>query len=224
VTFTAGSAPARLRPGGAFPYPRPSGIGAYPEQVGIWTDPEKLPADRAAIPDDDLISIQVWAKLQGVGLSTAYSNNSKSARRREDGEARAGDMPAPDDHAGQTPMWLMRTYRAWAKSRPGSKGTSGTGTRGGRGRGKQVRLPFACPHCHHEITEEDLDAAQAEARAEFARLRADGAAVAEAGERVGLDEATARSWEMARRSSARRVEAEPVTVEMPNGRRRQIKA
>ena len=58
----------------------------------------------------------------------------------------------------------------------------------------------------------------------FARLRAGGLSAADAGERVGLDEATARSWEMARRSAARRVEAGPVTVEMPGGNVREIRA
>src|ERR1019366_9441704 len=128
------------------------------------------------IPDGDMITVDVWAVLQGVSKVTAQSNLSKANARRAAGEPRAGDMPEPDDRAGQTPLYLMGTYRAWAAARPGRSGAKGTGSRGGTGEGKRVRLPLECPHCHHQVTEADLSAL-ASLRARFTELREGGAIV-----------------------------------------------
>jgi hypothetical protein len=200
----AGTAPARLRPSGAVPCPEPAGITAYPWPVSLWTDPEKVPADRSVVPDTDVITIDVWARLQGVSKVTAQSNLSKSNKRREAGEPRPGDMPEPDDRVGQTPVYLMGTYRAWEAARPGrSGGTTGTGSRGGQGAGKRVRLPLECPHCHHQVTEADLEAL-ASLRAKFTEARETGATVADAAKAAGISPETARSWEFARRGAGRR--------------------
>jgi hypothetical protein len=54
----------------------------------------------------------------------------------------------------------MKTFREWMKRRPGKNSSlgkaGGPGSRGGQGARKQVRLPIECPHCHHEITAEDM--------------------------------------------------------------------
>jgi hypothetical protein len=138
------------------------GADPYPNDMEIITDPAKLPADRAAIPGDTLINPQVWAKLQGVQLGTVYSVYAKSGKRRAAGEPKAGDMPAAEETIGQTPMWSMATYRAWDESRPGRG--AGAGRPPVRPEGfvrHRVELPISCPHCKHEITKTDLDAAKA---------------------------------------------------------------
>jgi hypothetical protein len=202
-------APVRLTPAGAVPspYPSPAGTGAYAGPVSVWTDPAKLPADRSAIPDTDEITLDVWAVLQGVTKVTAESNLSKSGKRRAAGDARPGDMPEPGKRAGQTPLFTMGVYREWAAQRPG-KGSSlgkagGPGSRGGRGAGKLVRLPVQCPHCHHEITAEQLDAATAVVRDQYGQLRDAGISAAGAAARMQLPGDRAKSLEMAWRRAGR---------------------
>jgi hypothetical protein len=197
--------------------------------MGILTDPAKIPADRSKIPDDDLIGTEVWAALQGVTMNTFYGQLSRSRAHRkhdaghpdEESAVRPGDMPESDERAGNAPLWYMRTYRAWEKQRPGqasSLGKTGRGSRGGRGADKVVRLPIECPHCHHEITGADLDAAaeqEAGKRAEFARLREGKVPVAEAAAWLGLAETAARSWEMARRRAGGQALPEAVRERRP---------
>jgi hypothetical protein len=203
--------------------------------MDILTDPEKIPADRSQIPDEALIGTEVWAALQGVTMNTFYSQLSRSrAHRKHDAEhpgeepaVRPGDIPERDDRAGNAPLWRMRTYRQWEKSRPGKASSlgkaGGPGSRGGRGAGKVVRLPVQCPHCHHEITAADMDAAaaaEAEKRAEFAQLRESKVPVAEAAARLKLTEGVGRSWEMARRRAGSQALPEAVRERKPAARRR----
>jgi hypothetical protein len=132
--------------------------GAYPYHNGmdIIPDPAALPKDRSAIPDDTLITPAVWAALQGVTPASVLSNKSKHDRRRGTPEARPGDMPPASRHRiGQTPTWTMGAYRAWDAARPGKgKGAGRPVTR--TGPRARVTLPISCPHCHHEITKDDL--------------------------------------------------------------------
>lgn len=224
------AAPVRESLTGASRYPAyPSGLGVGDTQdMGILTDPGKVPADRAAIPDDDLIGTEVWAVLQGITMKTFYGQRSRSQANRRNDAARPGDMPDADEHAGNAPLWYMRTYRAWEKRRPGkssSLGKAGRGVRGGQGAGKPVRLPVECPHCKHQITAADLEAAEAGNRAKFAKLRESGVPAADAAARLGLDESVARSWEMARRRAGRSDALPEETVKRPAGRkRRAVKA
>jgi hypothetical protein len=180
--------------------------------VSILTDVAKLPRDPRRIKDDDLIGVRVFARLLGVQVTTFQAELTRTrARRRHDQDhpdeprqaGRSGrDVPEPDEYAGRTPLWRMATFREFQKNRPGQSATvgkTGPGSRGGRGTGSQVRLPIACPHCHHEITQAQLEAAEAKQRAEFARLRAERVPAADAAARVGISADAARSWEMARR-------------------------
>jgi hypothetical protein len=226
-----GLAPVREFPAGASPYP-------YPQVMDILTDPAKIPADPAQIPGDCLIGTEVWAALQGVEMSTFYSQRTRStAHRRHDAQqpqepsqVRPGDMPEADEKSGNAPLWRMRTYRAWEEQRPGKASSlgkaGGPGSRGGQGAGKVVRLPVQCPHCHHEITGAQLAAAaeqEAGKRAEFARLREEKVPVTEAAAQLGIGEGTARSWEMARRRAGRSTLPEAVE-RRPEGRRRAVGA
>jgi hypothetical protein len=135
----------------------------------ILTDPAEVPADRDQIPGDALITNAVWAHFQGVSLEgTFYAQLTKSRRNRRHDAAhpeepkweRPGDIPEADGKIGKTPVWYMQTYRDWDKRRPGQASSigkgGGTGSRGGEGARKQVRLPIECPHCHHKITATDL--------------------------------------------------------------------
>jgi hypothetical protein len=111
----------------------------------IITDPTLLPEDRAAIPDDTLINPAVWAKLQGVELSTVYRNNTMANKRRADGTSKAGDMPKADQTVGQTPMWFMSSYRAWDASRPGmGRGAGRPRKSTGPRERHRVELPITC--------------------------------------------------------------------------------
>lgn len=200
--------------------------------MGILTDVSKIPADRASIPDDDLIGTEVWAALQGVTMKTFYGQRSRSQRNLRNDAARPGDMPDADEHAGNAPLWRMETYRAWEERRPGkasSLGKAGRGVRGGKGSDKVVRLPVECPHCHHEITGADLEAAaeqEAGKREEFARLREARVPVADAARQVEITEAAGRSWEMARRRAGGGALPEAVQDRRPAAgkRRRAVRA
>lgn len=227
---------------GASRCPLPYGLGIGDTQdMGILTDTGKIPADRAAIPDDELIGTEVWAALQQVTMNTFYSQLTRSrAHRKHDAEhpgeppaVRPGDIPEADERAGNAPLWYMRTYRAWERQRPGqasSLGKAGAGVRGGRGAGKVVRLPAQCPHCHQQITAADIEAAaelEAGKRAEFARLREGKVPVADAAARLGLTDAAGRSWEMARRRAGTGALPEAVEEQRPavaGKRRRAVSA
>lgn len=146
--------------------------------------PDELPENRDEIPGSAFITLAVWAALQGVEYMTVVRQRAVAGRRRAEqdrhskavseweaagrqgpepqvrkppGLPRPWDMPAEDKRAQQTPLYLMSTYRTWDSGRPfGSFG-------GGRPKGipqkrSKVWLPIDCPHCHHEITSDDLHA------------------------------------------------------------------
>jgi len=153
MTTAALVAPGVLDTPGAVP---------YPDGMDIITDPAKLPADRAKLPGDTLIGPAVWAALQRVELATVYRNHTLAGQRRTQGTTKRGDMPAPVQVIGQTPVWTVADYRAWAAARPGRGAGAGRPRRDGPPPVRQrVGLPVACPHCHHEITAADLKAAKA---------------------------------------------------------------
>ena len=203
--------------------------------MDILTDPGKIPANREKIPDDCLIGTEVWAALQGVTMTTFYSQRTRSAaHRRHDAEqpgepahVRPGDIPEHDERSGNAPLWRMKTYRDWERRRPGQASSIGKagppGSRGGRGAGQTVRLPVQCPHCHHEISAADVEAAaelEAGKREEFARLRETGVTAADAAARLELPGSAATSWEMARRRAGRAALPEAVQPAKPATRRR----
>lgn len=133
-------------------------VTPYPNGVDktLLTDPADMPRDPVEIGDDTLISVQVWARLQGVKPGTVFRNKTKSDQRRGTPDARPGDMPAAEQRVGQSPLWRMGTYREWVRTRPGR------GHGDGRSRTKQpktpktARLPIGCPNCGHEITGEEV--------------------------------------------------------------------
>jgi hypothetical protein len=141
------------------------GADPYPNDMDVITEPAELPADVASIPDDTQIGPAVWAKLQGVALSTVYRNNTLAGKNRAAEKPKPGDMPAPVRHIGQTPVWPIGgdgSYRAWEASRPG-KGAGAGRPRNPDGPKPRERatLPINCPHCHHDITAADLASARA---------------------------------------------------------------
>lgn len=175
------------------------GPGVYPNGMELLTDPANLPRDRSAIPDDAVINIAVWAKLQGVAESTVHRYRSLGeARRRAEKDHQAamatyeqhrqefeagtrkrepkppaepavglpkrGDMPAEDTTVGQSPLWTMRTYRAWAAARPGRGQGGGPKPGTARPRPKRhARLPITvtCPcGCGQVITITARDVAE----------------------------------------------------------------
>jgi hypothetical protein len=142
----------------------------YPDSMDVVTEAAELPPDREAIPDDTQIGPAVWAALQGVALSTVYRNNTLASKRRAAGTVKAGDMPEPARHIGQTPVWSMSAYRAWQAGRPGKGAGAGRPRRpGGPAKRERASLPLDCPHCGEEITAGQVRAARAKtARADAA--------------------------------------------------------
>ncbi|KAB2344864.1 hypothetical protein [Actinomadura rudentiformis] len=119
--------------------------------------PDQLPKKHADVPDEALISIAVWAHLQGVKPETVRSNRVRSEARRKAGTPQAGDMPPSDRMVSKAPMWRMASYRAWLTSRPGKGAGAGRPKGTGRPLGpRKVALPLDCPHCGHVITAADL--------------------------------------------------------------------
>jgi hypothetical protein len=107
------------------------------------------------------------AQLQGVEVGTVHrSRTLADARLRGEagdaeaaakyGPVRPGDMPAADGKLCNSPYWTMGTFRKWKANRPGQGAGAGRPVGSGKGRAVKVKLPFECPHCHHEITKDDL--------------------------------------------------------------------
>jgi len=132
------------------------GISPYPNDMEILTNASQLPADPRSLPDDTVISIGVWAALQGVRPSTVHRNRVLAEARRGTDKAKPGDMPAEDGKLGLSPYWQLGTYRKWEAARPGKGAGAGRPAGTGRGRSVKVKLPITCPHCQHEVTREDL--------------------------------------------------------------------
>lgn len=127
---------------------------------------DEIPENRDDIPDEALISIEVWAVLQGVSKGTVNSNRSRHNKRRGTPEARSGDMPEEDMTLARAPFWRMATFRAW--ERPG-KGAgagrpAGTGGRYTPRAPRTLQLPGDCPHCGTTIRRKELPAAKTKTR------------------------------------------------------------
>lgn len=87
---------------------------------------EEEPAPRPQRKEDDLIGFKELAEMAGIKLSSARAYHSGAKFRRKKaastGDAsliRPGDLPEPDRHYGQSPVWKVKTIRAWMKNRPG---------------------------------------------------------------------------------------------------------
>lgn len=174
----------------------PAALLPYLGPVDLIISPDAIPANVDEIPDGTFINVKVWAALQGVQEATVYSVLTRSARRRAEKErydkavaayqeaaaaGRApktapevrkppglplpGDMPPHDDKVGRVSVYKMSTYRQWHARRPGQ--AAGAGRPRGIPRARaNIKLPIDCPHCHQEITPEDmLEAARAAATA-----------------------------------------------------------
>lgn len=183
-------------------------LRCYPANMDLISTPDQLPKDRSTISDDTMITTPVWATLQGVKPSTVSRKLADAKLRRAAGESRPGDMPAEDARVGNSPVWTMKTYRAWDKQRPG------IGAGGGRPKGSGVRgptpralhLPEACPHCGVQITGPDVREMRSAEREGRATLLDPEATAAKLLERLDVDAIAA------------------VIAALPDGRAREIVA
>ncbi|MFI0406610.1 hypothetical protein [Actinomadura sp. 3N508] len=121
---------------------------------------EEIPENRDEIPAEALVSVDVWAALQGVSKATVQQNRSRHNARRGTPDARPGDMPEEDRTIGRSPFWLMATYREWDASKPG-KGfgagrPKGTGGNYSPRAPRTLQLPGDCPHCGKAVRRKDL--------------------------------------------------------------------
>lgn len=150
-------------------------LRCYPANMDLISTPDQLPKDRSKIADDTMITTPVWAKLQGVKPSTVSRKLADAKLRRAAGESRPGDMPAEDARVGNSPVWTMKTYRAWDKQRPGMGAGAGrppgAGVRGPTPRA--LHLPEECPHCKLTITGPDVRELRAAKRAGEPAARVD---------------------------------------------------
>jgi hypothetical protein len=75
---------------------------------------------------NELIGFKDLAEIAGIKLSSARAYHSGAKFRRKMAERtgnpsiiRPGDLPEPDSHFGQSPVWRVKTIRTWMKNRPG---------------------------------------------------------------------------------------------------------
>lgn len=59
------------------------------------------------------------ARVIGVGIDSMRVYHQRAARNRRDGEVKPGDLPAPDETFGRSPVWDAATISEWIASRPG---------------------------------------------------------------------------------------------------------
>jgi hypothetical protein len=90
-----------------------------PQQPHVkgWTD---------GLPDYELVDFTGIADMAGIKLSSARAYHSiakfrrkKAAETGEKGIVRPGDLPEPDGHHGQSPVWRVKTIKKWLTDRPG---------------------------------------------------------------------------------------------------------
>jgi hypothetical protein len=153
--------------------------------MDILSDPKLIPDDRGTIADDTYIGTDVWAALQGVKRTTVHTQVKRAVdmrRQAEELEAQADakgvkpadrkalraeaaelraradrTMPFRDERVGQSPIWLMGTFRRWMAARPGVGSGGGRPPTGRSRRIRTARLPIVCPcGCGYTITETDV--------------------------------------------------------------------
>lgn len=73
----------------------------------------------AYVSNGKLLDLAGVADHLGVTYKTVRSYHGGAMRRRAAGTAKPGDMPAPDEHFGRTPVWKATTIDRWLAQRPG---------------------------------------------------------------------------------------------------------
>lgn len=59
------------------------------------------------------------ARVIGVGVDSMRVYHQRAARNRRDGKTRPGDLPAPSETFGRSPVWDADTITEWIATRPG---------------------------------------------------------------------------------------------------------
>ncbi|QYC54386.1 helix-turn-helix DNA binding domain protein [Microbacterium phage Pickles13] len=59
------------------------------------------------------------ARVIGVGIDSMRVYHQRASRNRRAGETKPGDLPAPDETFGRSPVWSSDTVTEWIASRPG---------------------------------------------------------------------------------------------------------
>ena len=80
------------------------------------------------MPTERYLTLQQVADTLGWTLKTARTLHYRAARNRAAGAARPGDLPAPDQRFGRTPVWLEETIEDWKARRPGQGAGGGPKT------------------------------------------------------------------------------------------------
>ena len=78
------------------------------------------------LPDHEPVGFTGIADMAGIKLSSARAYHSIAKYRRkqaaktgQSGIVRPGDLPEPDAHYGQSPVWRVETVKRWMENRPG---------------------------------------------------------------------------------------------------------
>ena len=67
----------------------------------------------------ELLTLQDVAARINVGVDSIRVYHQRAVKNRRDGNPRPGDLPAPDDTFGRSPVWKLRTIEKWEARRPG---------------------------------------------------------------------------------------------------------
>lgn len=66
-----------------------------------------------------LLTLPEIAARIGVGVDSIRVYHQRATKNRRLGTPRPGDLPAPDDTFGRSPVWRESTIARWEKKRPG---------------------------------------------------------------------------------------------------------
>jgi len=73
----------------------------------------------ARIMETTFLTLTDIAHLAGVEVVTARTYHTRATANRRAGTPKPGDLPAPDQVFGQSPVWTRDTIDTWLKQRPG---------------------------------------------------------------------------------------------------------
>lgn len=66
-----------------------------------------------------LLTLSEIADQIGVSVGSIRVYHQRATKNRKDGNVRPGDLPAPDQHFGRSPVWKASTIKRWETKRPG---------------------------------------------------------------------------------------------------------
>lgn len=67
----------------------------------------------------NLLTLADIAAEIGVSVDSIRVYHQRASKNRRAGTERPGDLPAPDETFGRSPVWKSSTVRKWIDKRPG---------------------------------------------------------------------------------------------------------